>query len=171
VAGLAIMASLAIFPPVTPAAAARRIAIGLTALFLLSSATRFGYFIYPISLFWWAVIVDRQEADRRHQSTVDLRLPVSLTIAGGPTGLDLRTVSAPPLSCRGDNRGIRGGAPPPEGGRAAGLGMRFARLGLLPADDYHHVLRVGDRDAGRLARVVVGEAVLCAPGKNSLSPS
>ena len=45
-AGLATVAWLVISPPATPAAAARRIAIGLTALFLLSPATRFGYFIY-----------------------------------------------------------------------------------------------------------------------------
>src|SRR5690348_1079724 len=37
-AGLAVAASLALAPPVTPAAAARRVAIGLTALFLLSPA-------------------------------------------------------------------------------------------------------------------------------------
>ncbi len=53
-AGLATAASLVLAPPATPAAAARRIAIGLTALFLLSPATRFGYFIYPISLYAWA---------------------------------------------------------------------------------------------------------------------
>jgi hypothetical protein len=59
-AGLAIAASLVLAPPVTPAAAARRIAIGLTALFLLSPATRFGYFIYPIALYWWAALAERE---------------------------------------------------------------------------------------------------------------
>jgi hypothetical protein len=59
-AGLAIAASLVLAPPVTPAAAARRIAIGLTALFLLSPATRFGYFIYPIALCWWAALAERE---------------------------------------------------------------------------------------------------------------
>ena len=53
-AGLATVASLVIRPPATPAAAARRVAIGLTALFALSPATRFGYFIYPIALYAWA---------------------------------------------------------------------------------------------------------------------
>jgi len=57
-AGLAIAASLVLVPPTTPAAAARRLAIGLTALFLLSPATRFGYFIYPIALFWWSALTD-----------------------------------------------------------------------------------------------------------------
>lgn len=67
-AGLATMVSLAISPPTTPAAAARRIAIGLTALFLLSPATRFGYFIYPISLYAWAVLADRADASGRRRS-------------------------------------------------------------------------------------------------------
>ena len=74
-AGLAIVASLAIRPPTTPAAAARRIAIGLTALFLLSPATRFGYFIYPVSLYAWAVLADRAAASGRRGPAVDLRLP------------------------------------------------------------------------------------------------
>jgi len=60
-AGLATAASLLIAPPATPAAAARRIAIGLTALFLLSPATRFGYFIYPIALYAWAMLADREQ--------------------------------------------------------------------------------------------------------------
>jgi hypothetical protein len=64
VAGLATAASLAWRPPATPAAAARRIAIGLTALFLLCPATRFGYFIYPIALYWWAVLAERQDRQR-----------------------------------------------------------------------------------------------------------
>jgi hypothetical protein len=61
-AGLATAAWLVIAPPATPAMAARRIAIGLTALFLLSPATRFGYFIYPIALFAWAWLADRYGA-------------------------------------------------------------------------------------------------------------
>jgi len=67
-AGLATAASLVIRPPATPAAAARRIAIGLTALFALSPATRFGYFIYPIALFAWAWV---QEA-RRTRNAADV---------------------------------------------------------------------------------------------------
>ena len=81
VAGLAIVASLAVSPPASPAAAARRLAIGLTALFLLSPATRFGYFIYPISLYAWAVLADFEEARRIRQATVDRPLP-DLVAAG-----------------------------------------------------------------------------------------
>jgi hypothetical protein len=65
-AGLATAASLVIAPPVTPPAAARRIAIGLTALFMLSSATRCGYFIYPIALYAWAVLASRADGLPAH---------------------------------------------------------------------------------------------------------
>jgi CBS domain containing-hemolysin-like protein len=58
-AGLATVAWLVVAPPATPAAAARRIAIGLAALFALSPATRFGYFIYPIAFCAWAWLADR----------------------------------------------------------------------------------------------------------------
>ena len=74
-AGLAIAASLAMSPPRTPSAAAGRIAIGLTALFLLSPATRFGYFIYPISLQAWALLADREGTGGKRRALVDLRLP------------------------------------------------------------------------------------------------
>jgi hypothetical protein len=55
-AGAALVASLAIAPPRTPAAAAQRIALGLTALFALSPATRFGYFCYPLALYGWVAL-------------------------------------------------------------------------------------------------------------------
>ena len=48
--------SLVIAPPRTPAEAAHRIALGLTALFALSPATRFGYFCYPLALYGWMVL-------------------------------------------------------------------------------------------------------------------
>ena len=80
-AGMATAASLALSPPATPAAAARRVAIGLTALFLLSPATRFGYFIYPISLYAWALLADREGTGRGRRGTVDLLLP-DVIVAG-----------------------------------------------------------------------------------------
>ncbi len=55
-AALTLAVSLATAPPATPAKAARRIALGLTALFTLSPATRFGYFIYPLALLGWATL-------------------------------------------------------------------------------------------------------------------
>jgi hypothetical protein len=76
-AGLATAASLVIAPPATPAAAARRIAAGLTALFLLSPATRFGYFIYPASLYAWALLASRAEARTRRRLGTGQPLPVA----------------------------------------------------------------------------------------------
>jgi Glycosyltransferase family 87 len=52
-AGAAIAASLVRYPPKTIPAAVWRLAIGLTLMFLLAPATRFGYFIYPASLLLW----------------------------------------------------------------------------------------------------------------------
>jgi hypothetical protein len=55
-AGAALVASLKFAPPRTPADAAKRIALGLTALFALSPATRFGYFCYPLALYGWVAL-------------------------------------------------------------------------------------------------------------------
>jgi hypothetical protein len=52
-AGVAIAGSLVVRPPKTVPAAVWRLAIGLTLMFLLAPATRFGYFIYPASLLLW----------------------------------------------------------------------------------------------------------------------
>jgi hypothetical protein len=64
-AGAALVASLMKAPPRTPAAAAQRIALGLTALFALSPATRFGYFCYPLALYGWVALAGY--AARRRQ--------------------------------------------------------------------------------------------------------
>ncbi|MGO9055480.1 MAG: hypothetical protein ACLQID_26530 [Streptosporangiaceae bacterium] len=55
-AGLAVGASLVLRPPADGQAAALRLAIGLSLLFALSPATRFGYFAYPIGLCGWVVL-------------------------------------------------------------------------------------------------------------------
>jgi hypothetical protein len=52
-AGLAILASLVLRPPRTVPAAIWRLIIGLTAMFVLAPATRFGYFVYPVGLLVW----------------------------------------------------------------------------------------------------------------------
>ncbi len=52
-AGLGIIASLAIRPPRTVPAATWRIVIGLSLMFVLAPATRFGYFLYPAGLLAW----------------------------------------------------------------------------------------------------------------------
>jgi Glycosyltransferase family 87 len=55
-AGTVIAASLVVRPPRTVPAAVWRLIIGLTLMFLLAPATRFGYFIYPASLLLWLEI-------------------------------------------------------------------------------------------------------------------
>ncbi len=55
-AGGVIAASLVVRPPKTVPAAVWRLAIGLTLMFLLAPATRFGYFIYPATLLLWLEI-------------------------------------------------------------------------------------------------------------------
>jgi hypothetical protein len=99
-AGLATAASLVLAPPATPAAAARRVAIGLTALFVLSPATRFGYLIYPISLYAWALLADREAAGGGRRGTVDLRLPD--VVDAGPRLPDLVDAGGDPRLVRAD---------------------------------------------------------------------
>jgi hypothetical protein len=55
-AGVAIVASLVIRPPADTLAAARRLALGLTMMFALSPATRFGYLAYPVGLLGWIAL-------------------------------------------------------------------------------------------------------------------
>jgi hypothetical protein len=52
-AGALIAGSLVVRPPVTVPSAVWRLIIGLTLMFTLAPATRFGYYIYPAALFLW----------------------------------------------------------------------------------------------------------------------
>ena len=52
-AGLGFAVSLIARPPAGPRAAAWRLALGLTLMFTLAPATRWGYFVYPIGLIGW----------------------------------------------------------------------------------------------------------------------
>jgi Glycosyltransferase family 87 len=52
-AGALIAGSLVVRPPVTVPSAVWRLIIGLTLMFTLAPATRYGYFIYPAALFLW----------------------------------------------------------------------------------------------------------------------
>jgi hypothetical protein len=56
-AGAVIAAWLTVRPPRTVRSAVWRLAIGLTLMFLLAPATRFGYLIYPASLLLWLGMV------------------------------------------------------------------------------------------------------------------
>ncbi len=55
-AALGIAISLVIRPPRDVPAAARRVALGLTLMFLLGPDVRFGYFIYPLGLLGWLAL-------------------------------------------------------------------------------------------------------------------
>jgi hypothetical protein len=73
-AGLAIAVSLVVRPPADGAAAARRLALGLTLMFALSPATRLGYFAYPIGLYGWLALRGRgARAARELRPAADLR--------------------------------------------------------------------------------------------------
>jgi 4-amino-4-deoxy-L-arabinose transferase-like glycosyltransferase len=52
-AGVVLAVSLVIRPPRTVPSAVWRLTIGLTLMFVLAPATRFGYFIYPLCLLLW----------------------------------------------------------------------------------------------------------------------
>jgi hypothetical protein len=117
-AGLAIAVSLVVAPPATPAAAARRIAIGLTALFLLSPATRFGYFIYPISLYAWALLADREGTGGGRRGTADLRLPGTAAPVTSPSYAGVAESRWPIDAPAGANAGGASGGP---GADRAGL--------------------------------------------------
>jgi hypothetical protein len=55
-AGVAFVVWLIARPPRDARAAAWRLAIGLTAMFTLAPATRWGYFVYPIALVGWLLL-------------------------------------------------------------------------------------------------------------------
>ena len=55
-AGLAFLVWLIVRPPRDARAAAWRLAIGLTAMFTLAPATRWGYFVYPMALVGWLLL-------------------------------------------------------------------------------------------------------------------
>jgi hypothetical protein len=59
--GLAVVLSLVIRPPRTIAAATWRLIIGLVVMFTLAPSTRFGYYIYPLGLWVWLRVSQRDQ--------------------------------------------------------------------------------------------------------------
>jgi hypothetical protein len=55
-AGLAVAVSLVVRPPRDLRSATWRLAVGLTLMFALGPAERFGYFIYPLALAGWLAL-------------------------------------------------------------------------------------------------------------------
>src|SRR6516162_8094530 len=62
-AGAAFVVWLIVRPPKDARAAAWRLAVGLTAMFTLAPATRWGYFVYPIGLVAWLLLTQRPTAE------------------------------------------------------------------------------------------------------------
>jgi hypothetical protein len=94
-AGLAIAASLMTHPAADTAAAARRLALGLSLMFALSPATRFGYFAYPVGLYGWLALCGQEslrlgrplDRGERHRDPA-----VGVLRAAGDLRLRLRSV-------------------------------------------------------------------------------
>jgi hypothetical protein len=77
--GLAIAVSLVVRPPRDVPAAAVRLVLGLSAMFVLAPSTRFGYFIYPAAMVVWLLVA---KAGRR-QAGLAADGPASVTMGEG----------------------------------------------------------------------------------------
>ena len=79
-AGLGFAVSLIVRPPAGPRAAAWRLALGLTVMFTLAPATRWGYFVYPIGLVGWmflsrSAVLRRPEKGGPDKGTASIGMP------------------------------------------------------------------------------------------------
>jgi hypothetical protein len=69
-AGGAVAASLLVRPPRDAQAAAIRLALGLTLLFAIAPAARFGYFAYPAALLGWLVLIQPATSGDLHEDNL-----------------------------------------------------------------------------------------------------
>src|SRR5439155_1370286 len=114
-AGLGIAISLLVRPPRDVPAAAWRLAVGLTLMFLLGPQVRFGYFIYPLGLAGWPAPPRACTAWPRRSGTA----PARRSAPGARRRSCGRAGSPPPgrhgrrlRARRGCARSTRGSAPP-----------------------------------------------------------
>ncbi len=79
-AGLAVAGALLLRPPATLAAACRVLAVGLTLMFALAPASRWGYFVYPAGLLGWLWLSGYVPAGRAAESAAgeDVRGPATM---------------------------------------------------------------------------------------------
>ena len=70
-AGLGIAIWIVVRPPCDAPAAAWRLAVGLTLMFLLGPQVRFGYFIYPLGLLGWLALTGASRGPRRGPRAAD----------------------------------------------------------------------------------------------------
>jgi hypothetical protein len=82
-AGIALGVSLIVRPPADVRAAAWRIALGLTAMFTLSPATRWGYFVYPIGLVGWLLLTRPPTAVPERERAAAIDIPAQAASGAG----------------------------------------------------------------------------------------
>ena len=134
-AGATLVAWLVVAPPRTPAEAANRIALGLTALFALSPATRFGYFCYPLALYGWVALAGCRARGLKLQTPppAEPRRPARLGYQA-----TVGSVMAEEEPGRTSRAGDLGQITPPWGRADAGRGA----LGPVPALSRHRISAV-----------------------------
>jgi hypothetical protein len=77
VAGVGFVVWLIVRPPRDARAAAWRLAIGLTIMFTLAPATRWGYFVYPIGLVGWLLLTRPPTATTAGGAAVEIPAPAA----------------------------------------------------------------------------------------------
>jgi hypothetical protein len=82
-AGIAIAVWLVVSPPRTLRSATWRLVVGLTLMFALAPATRFGYFIYPAGLFAWLWLSEPEPSLPPVERPRGRRLPAAVGAADG----------------------------------------------------------------------------------------
>ena len=74
-AGLGFAVSLIVRPPADARAAAWRLALGLTVMFTLAPATRWGYYVYPIGLVGWMLLTRPPSPGADTGGTIPVAVP------------------------------------------------------------------------------------------------
>jgi hypothetical protein len=92
-AGLGFAVSLIVRPPVDARGAAFRIALGLSVMFTLAPATRWGYFVYPIGLLGWVALTGRGTGETAGTGRRSLVVAVAGSVPAPGSGW---AVSSPP---------------------------------------------------------------------------
>jgi hypothetical protein len=94
-AGLGFAVSLIVRPPADARGAALRLALGLSVMFTLAPATRWGYFVYPLGLIGWVALTGEGSASAESLQSSEGLTPAIAVAAGGS-----RTSAPQPVSPR-----------------------------------------------------------------------